>query len=118
MRRPGTRLILGGIAALSILGASALAIGGLDAPGPIKGRPASERPRLMLVTTLPILFPEEFKLEGTGSRALTALESRYAVVPIGTTDPAALDHRAQEGRNGDATLRVHRIQRAALKQML
>ena len=77
MRRPGTRLILGGIAALSILGASALAIGGLDAPGPIKGRPASERPRLMLVTTLPILFPEDFKLEG-------------AVVPIGTTDPAAL----------------------------
>ena len=35
MRRPGTRLILGGIAALSILGASALAIGGLVAPGPI-----------------------------------------------------------------------------------
>jgi hypothetical protein len=90
MRRPGTRLILGGIVALSILGASALAIGGLDAPGPIKGRPASERPRLMLVTTLPILFPEEFTLEGTGSKALTALESRYAVVPIGTTDAAAL----------------------------
>jgi hypothetical protein len=90
MRRPGTRLILGGIAALSILGASALAVGSWDAPGPINARPASERPRLMLVTTLPILFPEEFTLEGAGSRALTALESRYAVVPIGTTDAAAL----------------------------
>lgn len=90
MRRPGTRLILGGIAALSILGASAVAIGGLDAPGRIKARPASERPRLMLVTTLPILFPEEFTLEGAGSRALTALESRYAVVPIGTTDGRSL----------------------------
>ena len=90
MRRPGTRLILGGIAALSILGAGALAIGGLDAPGPIKARPASERPRLMVVTTLPILFPEEFTLQGTGSKALTALESRYAVVPIGTTDGRSL----------------------------
>jgi hypothetical protein len=90
MRRPGTRPILGGIAALSILGASALAVGGWDAHGPINARPASERPRLMMITTLPILFPEEFTLEGAGSRALTALESRYAVVPIGTTDAAAL----------------------------
>ena len=31
---------------------------------------------------------------------------------------SALDHGAQEGRHGDATLRVHRVQRTALKQML
>ena len=31
---------------------------------------------------------------------------------------AALDHRAQEGGHGNATLRVHRVQSTALKQML
>jgi len=31
---------------------------------------------------------------------------------------AALNHRAQEGRHGNATLRVHRVQCTALKQML
>jgi hypothetical protein len=31
---------------------------------------------------------------------------------------AALDYRTQEGGHGDATLRVHRVQSTALKQML
>ena len=31
---------------------------------------------------------------------------------------AALDHRAQEGGHGDATLRVDRVQSTALEQML
>ena len=31
---------------------------------------------------------------------------------------AALDHGAQEGGHGDAALRVDRVQRTALKQML
>lgn len=44
----------------------------------------------MVLTTLPLLFPEDFSLEGAGSRALTALETRYRVVPIGTTSAASL----------------------------
>jgi hypothetical protein len=44
----------------------------------------------MILTTLPLLFPEEFTLHGAGSKVLTALETRYRVVPIGTTDTASL----------------------------
>lgn len=90
MRRPGLRLILGGIAAFAIVGAGALAIAGSERAADVRPRAAPERPALMLVTTLPILFPEEFTLKGAGSKALTALESRYAVVPIGTTDTRSL----------------------------
>lgn len=44
----------------------------------------------MLVTTLPLIFAEGFKLEAGGSKALTALESRYHVVPIGVADAGSL----------------------------
>ena len=88
MRGPRLRLILGGVAALGVVGAGALAIGGSDRPADIP--PRADRPALMVVTTLPILFPEEFTLENAGSKALTALESRYAVVPIATTDDGSL----------------------------
>ena len=90
MRRPRTRLIVGGIVALGIAGVAALAVGGSERPAEVEARAPSERPALMLVTTLPILFPEEFTLESGGSKALSALESRYAVVPIGTTDARSL----------------------------
>ncbi|HJR83640.1 MAG TPA: hypothetical protein VJ775_06910 [Sphingomicrobium sp.] len=89
MRRKGTRLILGGLAALGLAGAGALAIAFSDGET-MEARPASERPTLMLVTTLPIVFPEEFTLDAQGSKALAALESRYKVVPIGTTDARSL----------------------------
>ena len=65
MRRKGTRLILGGLAALGLAGAVAVKIadfGHSNVPTP---RPVSERPALMLVTTLPIVFPEEFTLDAT-----------------------------------------------------
>ena len=44
----------------------------------------------MLMTSLPLIFPEEFTLESSGSNALAAIESRYKVVPIGTTDATSL----------------------------
>ena len=56
----------------------------------IEPRAEVQRPVLMLLTTLPLLFPEQFTLESSGSKALTALETRYRVVPIGTTDAASL----------------------------
>jgi hypothetical protein len=49
----------------------------------------SERPTLLLLTSLPLVFGEDFSLQG-GSPALTALRSRFRVVPISVTDPAEL----------------------------
>ena len=43
------------------------------------------RPTLLLLTSLPLVFGEEFSLEGGGSPVLKALESRYRVVPISVT---------------------------------
>jgi hypothetical protein len=44
----------------------------------------------MLLTTLPLIFPEDFTLSGGGSKALGAIEARYRVVPIATTDATSL----------------------------
>ena len=90
MSRRATRLIIAGSAALAVLGVGALAIAGNDHARDLRPRTASERPALMVVTTLPILFPEEFTLQAKGSKALVALETRYRVVPIGTTDARSL----------------------------
>ena len=55
-----------------------------------EARPPGERPTLLLLTSLPLLFGEDFSLHGGGSPALTALRTRYRVVPISVTDPAEL----------------------------
>jgi len=83
------RVLLIGFVGLLIIGAAALAFvpRGRQADAP---RAEGQKPALMVLTTLPLLFPEEFTLEGGGSKALTALETRYRVVPIGTTDAASL----------------------------
>lgn len=51
--------------------------------------PTQERPRLLLLTSLPLVFGEKFGLEG-GSPALKSLSERYTVVPISTTAPSEL----------------------------
>lgn len=56
----------------------------------IASRPASQRPALLLLTSLPLVFNEQFSLHGGGSPALAALETRYRVVPISVTDEADL----------------------------
>lgn len=53
-------------------------------------REASERPTLALLTSLPLVFGQEFGLEGGGSPALTRLERQYVVVPIGVADSSSL----------------------------
>src|SRR3954451_15051457 len=53
-------------------------------------RPAAQRPTLLLLTSLPLIFGEGFSLEGGGSPALKALNARYKVVPISVTDGAEL----------------------------
>jgi hypothetical protein len=59
-------------------------------PAPLPPRPASERPALLLLTSLPLLFGEDFSLQGGGSPTLKKLDTRYRVLPISTTDPSEL----------------------------
>lgn len=81
-------------AVLLVIAAAALVllprVGAPPVPGP---RPAAERPPLMLLTTLPLIFPERFTLRAPASPALKALKSRYSVVPISVADSGELDHR-------------------------
>jgi hypothetical protein len=73
---------------LVVAGAVALAV--TPRPSPVAERPVAERPPLMLLTALPLMFGEGFSLESGGSKALTALESRYRVLPISTSSAAEL----------------------------
>ena len=59
-------------------------------PGLIPPRAPAERPVLLLLTSLPLIFNEGFNLKGSGSPALKRLEARYRVVPIGVSDPREL----------------------------
>ena len=45
----------------------------------------------MVPTSLPLIFPEDFTLSGGGSKALGAIETRYRVIPVATTDSASLN---------------------------
>jgi hypothetical protein len=58
-------------------------------PAPLPPRSPSQRPTLLLLTSLPLVFGEQFSLNG-GSPALKSLERRYKVVPISVTDDADL----------------------------
>jgi hypothetical protein len=71
-------------AVLSIVAAAALLSRG-RAPPPAR----ANKPPLLLLTSLPLLFNEDFSLAG-GSPALKRLETRYRVVPISVTDPPEL----------------------------
>jgi hypothetical protein len=59
-------------------------------PEPLAARPPNQRPTLLLLTSLPLMFGEGFSLQESGSPALKALGSRYRVVPISVTSPAEL----------------------------
>lgn len=52
--------------------------------------PPGNRPTLLLLTSLPLLFGEDFSLVHAGSPALRALESHYHVLPISLADPTDL----------------------------
>lgn len=49
-----------------------------------------DKPVLLLLTSLPIAFGENFSLEEAGSPLLEALEKRYSVRPIATSSAAEL----------------------------
>ena len=85
------RVRMAGLAALGLIAAAGLAfVADRKGSDDRAVRVASERPKLMLLTSLPLVFGEQFGIEGGGSPALTALETRYAVVPISVTDSGSL----------------------------
>lgn len=55
-----------------------------------EGVPAGNRPTLLLLTSLPLVFGEHFSVQQNGSSTLKALESRFRVLPISTTAPSEL----------------------------
>ena len=57
---------------------------------PLPKRAPGERPVLLLLTSLPLVFGEDFSIQHTGSPALEALDARYRVVPISVADPREL----------------------------
>jgi hypothetical protein len=92
-------------AALAAAAALAVTLHG-HRPDLIAPRSAAQRPVLLLLTSLPLVFGEEFSLQGGGSPALKALDSRYRVVPVSVTDAADL-------RKGRLLLMAHPIAQPA-----
>lgn len=87
------RLALAAAAVIAILVGALLLTLAKSAPPAPPERPAAQRPELMLLTTLPIVFPERLTLESAGSPALEALQSRYRVIPISVTAASELGSR-------------------------
>lgn len=57
----------------------------------ISARHASgSKPKLLLLTSLPIVFGEDFSLEQPPSPVMTELNAHYRVIPISVTDPPEL----------------------------
>lgn len=78
------------LAALTVLiAAGALAFALPHTPKPLPPRRSGERPTLLLLTSLPLMFGEDFSVSG-GSPAVKRLQARYRVIPISTTSPAEL----------------------------
>lgn len=87
-RRP--RWVAAGAGALMIVAAAAAGFALKERSSDFPERAAGERPALLLLTSLPIAFPEGFSLEGGQSPALAALRERYEVIPISTADQGSL----------------------------
>lgn len=59
-------------------------------PQPLPPLPAAQRSPLLLLTSLPLMFGEDFSLKSGGSLALAMLQARYRVVPISVSSAAEL----------------------------
>lgn len=77
-------------ASAGLLGLAALAAWALAGPERPSSITTGDRPRLALLSSLPLIFGESFALEGGGSPALRRLEQRYQVQPIGVADAQSL----------------------------
>jgi hypothetical protein len=89
MSRARLRVLIAIAAVFAAAAIVIIAFGLHRSQGP-QPRPLAQRPVLLLLTSLPLVFGEEFSLQGGGSPALKALDTGYRVVPISVTDPADL----------------------------
>jgi len=83
----------GGLAAGLLLLVAMLAWWSVRSPASLAPRPPAERPTLLLLTSLPLVFGEQFSLDGGGSPSLSRLKERYRVEPIALADAASLRGR-------------------------
>jgi hypothetical protein len=99
VRRAGARprIMVLVVALLVAAGLIAIAAAGFfadrQAPptsAPTPAAPVTAKPKLLLLTSLPLVFAEQFGLEGGGSPALAALAMQYRVTPIGIADARTL----------------------------
>jgi hypothetical protein len=74
---------------VAALAAAALAFGSSRPKSP-PPRPVAKRPRLLLLTSLPLMFREGFSLKGNGSEVLKRLQGRYRVEPVSVSSPTEL----------------------------
>ncbi|MEO8175070.1 MAG: hypothetical protein ABI626_00250 [Sphingomicrobium sp.] len=91
-RRAGFRTRAAAAIGIGLIAAAGLAlVAGRkpEAPAAVEAR-ATNRPQLMLLTTLPLMFGDSFGLDHKGSPALSALEAHYTVVPVAVADRATL----------------------------
>jgi hypothetical protein len=86
--RPRAGVLAIALAVVGLIVIAAMAFGRQGAAP--KPRAGPDHPRLMLLTSLPLVFGEEFGLQSGGSKALQALESRYVVMPVGSASQREL----------------------------
>lgn len=91
-RRRRSRWLAATAGALVVIAAAATGVV-LKDQSSLPDRPPGQRPQLLLLTTLPIVFPDRFTLDAEASPALEALRSRYEVEPISTADAKSLGLR-------------------------
>ena len=80
----------GGLIALALAAASA---GGVALVAQ-REKPAVERPRVALLTSLPLLFGETFGLDAPKAAAIERIEQHYVIVPIAVADAASLERQS------------------------
>lgn len=80
----------GWLVALALAAASA---GGVALVAQREARVA-ERPRLALLTSLPLLFGEQFGLDAPKPAAIERIEQDYIIVPIAVADAASLERQS------------------------
>ena len=84
LRRPGKGALAIAAVIVALIVFAAVAFGRQHAA--VEARPEGQRAKLMLLTSLPLLFGDEFGLQNGGSSALRALETGYTVVPINSAN--------------------------------
>ena len=74
---------------VALIGVAVLLAGRRKAE-PLAARPPEVRPQLLLLTSLPLLFPEGFSLDGNRALVIKRLEQRYSIKPIALADATSL----------------------------